>query len=315
VSLEAQVQELREEIEKLKDQVPVRQVSNATRLAGERHTHGYATIQSETADSDLTLSGSYQDIDGCSITLEKPGDYVVMAAALFAEVGTTDDGGHGRIGLEVNGTLETMRFSGIFIGEAGHLFEVPGFWHITTTAADTVIKLQAMKSAGSSTSRVEADNTVLMALAKLGRGYKTAPLTSDDHGALSGLADDDHGQYLRTDGTRNLTGNLGVLTGKTIDGVDISAHVADADAHHAEASGGVTDHQQLTNRQSFSAHTQYPLRSFEQFIAAPWIFQTGIQFLETSLPSNPIENSLHLYARENPLEPATTLLLLHIRTN
>lgn len=29
-----------------------------------------------------------------------------------------------------------------------------------------------------------------------------------DHGALTGLADDDHSQYLRTDGTRALTGNL-----------------------------------------------------------------------------------------------------------
>ena len=43
-----------------------------------------------------------------------------------------------------------------------------------------------------------------------------------DHGALTGLTDDDHPQYLRTDGGRTLTGNLAVAPGVTIDGVDLS---------------------------------------------------------------------------------------------
>lgn len=33
-----------------------------------------------------------------------------------------------------------------------------------------------------------------------------------DHGSLAGLADDDHQQYLRTDGTRELTGPMGIVT-------------------------------------------------------------------------------------------------------
>jgi len=45
-----------------------------------------------------------------------------------------------------------------------------------------------------------------------------------DHGALTGLGDDDHTQYLKVDGTRALTGDLSVTEGKKIDGVDISAH-------------------------------------------------------------------------------------------
>ena len=53
-----------------------------------------------------------------------------------------------------------------------------------------------------------------------------------DHGNLAGLADDDHTQYLLADGTRTLTNNLAVTALKTIDGVDISAHAADANAHH-----------------------------------------------------------------------------------
>jgi hypothetical protein len=42
-------------------------------------------------------------------------------------------------------------------------------------------------------------------------------------------------QFLLTDGSRALTGNLSVSSGITIDGVDLSAHVADPDAHHARA--------------------------------------------------------------------------------
>lgn len=58
-----------------------------------------------------------------------------------------------------------------------------------------------------------------------------------DHGALSGLGDDDHPQYLLADGTRNLTGNLTVDGGVTIDGVDISAHAASNTAHGISAFG------------------------------------------------------------------------------
>ena len=52
-------------------------------------------------------------------------------------------------------------------------------------------------------------------------------------------------QFLKTDGTRDLTGNLAVAAGITIDGVDISdfkslydAHAVDPDAHHKAATQG-----------------------------------------------------------------------------
>ena len=67
--------------------------------------------------------------------------------------------------------------------------------------------------------------------------------TPTDHGALTGLADDDHPQYLLAAGTRALSGNLTVNSGVTVDGVDISAHAADANAHHAAvtaADGSIT---------------------------------------------------------------------------
>lgn len=46
------------------------------------------------------------------------------------------------------------------------------------------------------------------------------------------LGDAQAPQFLKTNGSRQLTGNLGVAPGVTIDGVDLSAHAANADAHH-----------------------------------------------------------------------------------
>jgi hypothetical protein len=69
-----------------------------------------------------------------------------------------------------------------------------------------------------------------------------------DHGALSGLTDDDHGQYLLAAGTsRNLIGNLGVLSGVQIDGVDISALNTDFLSHSAGTSNPhVTTYDQIS---------------------------------------------------------------------
>lgn len=58
------------------------------------------------------------------------------------------------------------------------------------------------------------------------------------HSTLLGLLVDDHTQYLKADGTRPLTGSLSIADAMTIDGVDISAHAANPDAHHATATEG-----------------------------------------------------------------------------
>lgn len=46
------------------------------------------------------------------------------------------------------------------------------------------------------------------------------------------IADAQATQFIKTDGSRLLTGNQAVADGITIDGVDISAHAADISAHH-----------------------------------------------------------------------------------
>ena len=55
-----------------------------------------------------------------------------------------------------------------------------------------------------------------------------------DHGALTGLGDDDHTQYLLANGGRPLSGNLSLNAGVTVDGMDPSAHIANANAHHSQ---------------------------------------------------------------------------------
>lgn len=68
---------------------------------------------------------------------------------------------------------------------------------------------------------------------------KTYPIAThalfdtDIHTGL--LADSQAPQFLKLDGSRALAGNLPVVGGVTIDGVDLSVHVADPDAHHNRA--------------------------------------------------------------------------------
>lgn len=49
-------------------------------------------------------------------------------------------------------------------------------------------------------------------------GLSAAPGTATNHGSLSGLADDDHLQYSRTDGIRDITGLQTFLAGVTVSG-------------------------------------------------------------------------------------------------
>lgn len=100
-------------------------------------------------------------------------------------------------------------------------------------AATPYMEKTALRSLGN-----ELKATQMASRRVAGDGSTTAaaavvPGSGGDHGALTGLADDDHPQYLLANGTRSLMGNLAVGTGMTVDGVDISAHAANPAAHHA----------------------------------------------------------------------------------
>lgn len=74
-----------------------------------------------------------------------------------------------------------------------------------------------------------------------------------DHGAaLSGLTDDDHTLYLRADGSRQLTGNLSVAAGGTIDGVDLSTHATAGTGVHGAVGGKFIALTPASDQQLFS---------------------------------------------------------------
>lgn len=86
-----------------------------------------------------------------------------------------------------------------------------------------------------------------------GGGSGAANLAAHDLGGSlhkGTLRSDQAPQFLLLDGTRPLAGSLAVDAGVMIDGVDISAHAADPDAHHAKLHG-ITDaaHHSVTGSQ------------------------------------------------------------------
>lgn len=122
----------------------------------------------------------------------------------------------------------------LYIQEVGHSVGRDGIRYtdllLTETAlsrrdddADVVANTMSQQLAGTRHNSASAPTTTTP-----GSGGSTS-----DHGELTGLADDDHVQYLLANGNRNLTGSLAVAPGATIDGVDISAHPNDPDIHHS----------------------------------------------------------------------------------
>lgn len=116
----------------------------------------------------------------------------------------------------------------------------------TTAGGVFLTSLTLVETPGEIPDVVTSAAEYINSIAKLARAPKPAAPTgrsggtttvvtggsASDHGSLTGLADDDHPHYLRADGTRTLLGNLSAADGVTFDGVDLSAHAADPNAHH-----------------------------------------------------------------------------------
>lgn len=90
-------------------------------------------------------------------------------------------------------------------------------------------------SAGAAVYTTEGANGIAAVFGGTGGSPGAAEIHELAGGLHTGtLADVQAPQFLKTDGSRDLTGNLAVATGVTIDGIDISAHAADVNAHHAQ---------------------------------------------------------------------------------
>ncbi|MGP1665746.1 MAG: hypothetical protein ACTS5I_07540, partial [Rhodanobacter sp.] len=70
------------------------------------------------------------------------------------------------------------------------------------------------------------------------RGVQRTTIINQGSSGGGAVVPGDTTTFLLRDGTRSLTGNLSVDASITIDGVDLSAHAADPDAHHERAVAG-----------------------------------------------------------------------------
>jgi hypothetical protein len=114
------------------------------------------------------------------------------------------------------------------------LIAVGGSLYDSTVGSDEVGNAVAVVNVGRPAAAVYAPSSggaAVVAISTGGGGGSGGGATS--FAQLSGtISDAQAPQFLKTDGSRALLGNLAVTDGVTIDGVDISAHAANPNAHH-----------------------------------------------------------------------------------
>jgi len=97
--------------------------------------------------------------------------------------------------------------------------------------APSIVLTEALRVAGVVCQEATTAITSLVdQLPRMGQ-FSSGSTSVTDHGLLSGLSDDDHPQYHRTDGSRVMTGNLDMGTNQivnvgNVDGISVSIHQA-----------------------------------------------------------------------------------------
>ena len=157
---------------------------------------GEILIASATAS--LTLTTSFQSIvgDGDSskvrLLLPTPGDWLIEAIIDFVQNGASSPGAlQGELYVNDSGSPE----SGQVLYQPSQNPDratVTQSWKVTTTAADTPVELKAKMETGGGNALATTTHTRLTAT---GVKRSTGGSGVSDHGALTGLADDDHTQY------------------------------------------------------------------------------------------------------------------------
>jgi hypothetical protein len=110
------------------------------------------------ASGSLTLTTTFQDVAGASVTLVNPGTYFVAASFDFNHTGAGAGDASGR--LSVDGTAQAGT---ITLSEGAVRANVGQNWIVTTTARDVVAKLQAAKTINAGTAVAQATHTTLIA--------------------------------------------------------------------------------------------------------------------------------------------------------
>ena len=118
-------------------------------------------VQAETTATTV-LTTSFQDLPGATLTLATQGTYVITGMFDLAVIGA-DDNTFLVGALEVGGAVQSAK-AVLQTDTDRPRVTVSQTWVITTTADDTVIKLQAKKFAGTGTSRAYGIHTKIAAL-------------------------------------------------------------------------------------------------------------------------------------------------------
>ena len=113
------------------------------------------------ADAGLTLTTSYQDVSGATVTLPTPGDWLITATFAFTESGSGDEGQLARGQLLADGVAQSpIAFLILLDGLRATVVQT---WKVTTTATDVIAKLQAKKDGGTGSSVASATATTITA--------------------------------------------------------------------------------------------------------------------------------------------------------
>ena len=227
------------------------------------NTAGAAVWATSTSGS-FTLagdSGTPQTITtGDTLTVAGTTDVIDTVAGATGTI-TVDISSNytGQTSITTLGTISAGTWEGTTIavdqGGTGQTTYTDGQLLIGNSTGNTLTK-GTLASADSSVTITNGNGTIDLAV----------NITNLDHSSLSGLTDDDHTQYLLVNGSRAMGGSLDMSTYDitnvgTVDGVDISAHVADTSIHFTQASISITASQvsdfdtEVSNNPSVVANT------------------------------------------------------------
>ena len=179
----------------------------AVKDAKEGHRHGGGVILISAATVSLTLTTSAQSITGdgdsskVRLLLTSPGDWEVEATCDFSHSVAGGGTAVGELFVNDSASAESAQ---VLLEQSAVRATVTQRWKVSTTTANTPVELKARKTVAAGTIVASATHTTLTAT-QVTRGRATSGTSGGvtDHGALTGLGDDDHNTlYLLLSGAR-----------------------------------------------------------------------------------------------------------------
>src|SRR3990167_8989491 len=200
----AEVSDIKRRIHQLEGRFP----QNSITSVSERHVHAGGDVLQARATSALTLSTTPTSIvgDGDSSKVRlllNIGTWSIIGTVDFTQTVADPDNLIGELYVNDSGTPETG--TAVLASDAAvHRATVSQTWRVVITADNTPVELKASKSTAAGTAAANLTHTALTAVrATRGHGGASGSGGVTDHGALTGLSDDDHSSlYLLTSGAR-----------------------------------------------------------------------------------------------------------------